>query len=138
MRKNSTKNNRINGEVMRALSSIIREVKDPRVGPLTSVVDVIVAPDLKTCKVYISILGGSDEAESTLDGLNSAKGFIRRELAHIVNLRNTPELTFIMDDSIAYGVDMSKKIEEVLAHDGISSDVVSDDEDEDCEDDDQY
>ena len=138
MRKNSTKNNRINGEVMRALSSIIREVKDPRVGPLTSVVDVIVAPDLKTCKVYISILGGSDEAKSTLDGLNSAKGFIRRELAHIVNLRNTPELTFIMDDSIAYGVDMSKKIEEVLAHDGISSDVVSDDEDEECEDDDQY
>ncbi|MCR5776024.1 MAG: 30S ribosome-binding factor RbfA [Lachnospiraceae bacterium] len=138
MRKNSTKNNRINGEVMRALSSIIREVKDPRVGPLTSVIDVIVAPDLKTCKVYISILGGPDEAKSTLDGLNSAKGFIRRELAHIVNLRNTPELTFIMDDSIAYGVDMSKKIEEVLAHDGISSDVVSDDEDEDIEDDDQY
>ena len=138
MRKNSTKNNRINGEVMRALSSIIREVKDPRVGPLTYVVDVIVAPDLKSCKVYISIRGGSDEAKSTLDGLNSAKGFIRRELAHIVNLRNTPELTFIMDDSIAYGVDMSKKIEEVLAHDGISSDVVSDDEDEDIEDDDQY
>ena len=136
MRKNSTKNNRINGEVMRALSSIIREVKDPRVGPLTSVVDVIVAPDLKTCKVYISILGSSDEAKSTLEGLNSAKGFIRRELARIVNLRNTPELTFIMDDSIAYGVDMSKKIEEVIAHDGHSSEIVGDDSDEGCEEDD--
>ncbi|MCR5527270.1 MAG: 30S ribosome-binding factor RbfA [Lachnospiraceae bacterium] len=117
MRKNSTKANRINGEVLRALSGIIREVKDPRVGPFTSVMEVIVAPDLKTCKIYISVLGGEQEREETLAGLNSAKGFIRRELAHIVNLRNTPELTFIMDDSIAYGVDMSKKIEDVIAKD---------------------
>ncbi|SFK51505.1 ribosome-binding factor A [Lachnospiraceae bacterium KH1T2] len=117
MRKNSTKANRINGEVLRALSGIIREVKDPRVGPFTSVMEVIVAPDLKTCKIYISVLGGEQEREETLAGLNSAKGFIRRELAHIVNLRNTPELTFIMDDSIAYGVDMSKKIEDVIARD---------------------
>lgn len=114
MRKNSTKNNRVNGEVMRALSVIIREVKDPRIGLLTSVTDVYVAPDLKTCRVYVSVLGDQEERERTLEGLNSAKGYIRRELAREVNLRNTPELKFFMDDSIEYGVDMSRKIDEVV------------------------
>ncbi|MCR4892521.1 MAG: 30S ribosome-binding factor RbfA [Lachnospiraceae bacterium] len=117
MRKNSTKNNRINGEVARALSQIIRDVKDPRVGLMTSVKEVVVAPDLKTCKVFISVLGNKKECEDTMAGLNSAKGFIRRELARIVNLRNTPELTFILDDSIAYGVDMSRRIDEVIKTD---------------------
>ena len=118
MRKNSTKNNRINGEVMRALSEIIREVKDPRVPFMTTVTRAIVAPDLKTCKVYISVMGDRDEA---LEGLNSARGFIRRELARIVNLRITPELTFFIDDSIEYGVSMSKRIDEVLKQDSLSS-----------------
>ncbi len=117
MRKNSAKNNRINGEVQRALSSIIREVKDPRVSPFTSVTDVFVAPDLKTCKVYISVLGDEKDREETKEGLDSAKGFVRRELARIVNLRNTPEIVFLMDGSIAYGVDMSKKIDDVMKHD---------------------
>lgn len=115
MKKNSTKSNRINAEVMRALSSIIRTVKDPRVDPMTSVTDVIVAPDLKTCKVYVSVL--SDDGEETIRGLTSAEGYIRRELAGTVNLRNTPELRFLLDRSISYGVDMSKKIEEVMAAD---------------------
>lgn len=117
MRKNSAKNNRVNGEVQKALSSIIREVKDPRVSSFASVMDVYVSPDLKTCKVYVTVLGGDKERDDTLKGLNYAKGFIRRELARIVNLRNTPELTFLMDGSIEYGVDMSKKIEEVMRHD---------------------
>ena len=117
MRKNSAKNNRVNGEVQKALSSIIREVKDPRVSSFASVMDVYVSPDLKTCKVYVTVLGGDKERDDPLKGLNSAKGFIRRELARIVNLRNTPELTFLMDGSIEYGVDMSKKIEEVMRHD---------------------
>lgn len=117
MRKNSTKNNRVNGEVMRALSKIIRDVKDPRIGIMTSITDVYVAPDLKTCRVYVSVLGDENEKDKTLEGLNSAKGFIRRELAHEINLRNTPELNFIMDDSIEYGVGMSKKIDEVIERD---------------------
>ncbi|MBQ7584551.1 MAG: 30S ribosome-binding factor RbfA [Lachnospiraceae bacterium] len=115
MKKNSTKNNRINSEVQRALSSIIRTVKDPRVAPFTSITDVSVAPDLKTCKVYVSVL--SDDGEETLRGLNSAEGYIRHELAREVNLRNTPELKFVLDDSISYGVDMSKRIDEVIAAD---------------------
>ncbi len=117
MKKNSTKNNRVNGEVMRSLSSIIREVKDPRVSPFTSVTSVTVSSDLKTCRVCLSVLGGEEDRERTKEGLESAKGFIRKELARIVNLRNTPELTFVMDGSIEYGVDMSKKIDEVIKKD---------------------
>lgn len=113
MRKNSIKNTRVNSEVQRELSNIIRgEIKDPRIHPLTSVVMVEVAPDLKTCKAYISVLGGEDARKSTLEGLNSAVGFIRRQLAKNLNLRNTPEIRFIMDQSIEYGAHMSKLIRE--------------------------
>ena len=114
MRKRSIKNTRVNTEVQRELSEIIRRgLKDPRVAPWTSVVAVEVAPDLKTCKAYISVLGNDEEKEETMKGLNSAVGYIRRELAHSINLRNTPEITFILDDSIEYGVNMSKKIDEL-------------------------
>ena len=117
MRKNSTKNRRVSEEVAHELSSIIRELKDPRIAPLTSVVEAVVAPDLKTCKAYISVYGDEQEKKDTMAGLRSAEGFIRRELAHTLNLRNTPELTFILDDSIAYGVAMSHRIDEVTAMD---------------------
>ena len=118
MRKNSIKNTRINGEVQRELANIIRGgIKDPRISPLTSVVAVEVAPDLKTCKAYISVLGDSEAQNATLAGLKSAEGYIRRELAHTVNLRNTPEIRFSLDQSIEYGVHMSKIIDEVTAKD---------------------
>ena len=114
MRKNSIKNIRINEEVMRELSNIIRgEIKDPRINPMTSVVAVEVAPDLKTAKAYISVLGDEESQKKTLAGLHSAEGYIRRALAKSINLRNTPEIRFILDQSIAYGVEMSKKIDEV-------------------------
>ena len=104
MRKNSVKNTRINGEVQRVLAEVIRgEIKDPRISPWTSVVSVEVAPDLKSCKVWISVLGNEEVQASTLAGLKSAEGFIRSRLAKVVNLRNTPEITFLMDQSIAYG-----------------------------------
>lgn len=114
MRKNSIKNTRINGEVMRELSNIIRgEIKDPRINPLTSVVSVEVAPDLKTCKAYISVLGDEKSQQDTIAGLKSAEGYIRRMLAQNINLRNTPEIRFILDQSIEYGVNMSKLIDDV-------------------------
>ncbi len=114
MRKNSIKNTRINEEVMRGLSNIIHgEIKDPRIHPMTSVVAAEVAPDLKTCKAYISVLGDEKAQADTLKGLKSAEGFLRTKLASHVNLRNTPEIQFIMDQSIEYGVTMSKKIDEV-------------------------
>ena len=114
MRKNSIKNTRINTEVQRELSQIIRsEIKDPRIHPLTSVVAVEVTPDLKYCKAYISVLGDEEAGKATIEGLRSAASFVRRELAHRVNLRNTPEIKFILDQSIEYGVNMSKLIDEV-------------------------
>lgn len=114
MRKNSIKNTRINGEVLRELSNIIRgEIKDPRIAPLTSVVSVEVAPDLKTCKAYISVLGDEEAQKNTLIGLRSAEGYIRTKLAKSINLRNTPEIRFILDQSIEYGVRMSKMISDV-------------------------
>ena len=115
MRKNSIKNTRINGEVQKVLSEIIRkEIKDPRINPMTSVVTVEVAPDLKTCKAYISVLGDEASQQSTMKGLKSAEGYIRRELARTLNLRNTPEIRFVLDQSIEYGVNMSKKINDVM------------------------
>ena len=115
MRKNSIKNTRINAEVQKELCSIIRELKDPRIGLMTSVTAVEVAPDLKTCKAYISVLGSEEAKTDTIKGLKSAEGFVRRQLAKNLNLRNTPELKFILDQSIEYGVSMSKKIADVTA-----------------------
>ena len=115
MRKNSIKNTRINLEVQRELSDIIRtEIKDPRVTrAMTSIVSVEVTPDLKYCKVYVSVLGNAEAAQAAIAGLKSAVGYIRRELAHRINLRNTPELLFVLDQSIEYGVHMSRLIDQV-------------------------
>ena len=101
-------------EVQRELSNIIRGgIKDPRVAPMTSVVAVEVAPDLKTCKAYVSVFGDETVANDTIKGLQSAEGYIRRELARNLNMRNTPEIKFVIDQSIAYGVAMSKMIDDV-------------------------
>ncbi|MCR4867302.1 MAG: 30S ribosome-binding factor RbfA [Lachnospiraceae bacterium] len=118
MRKNSIKNTRINGEVQKVLAEVIRgEIKDPRIPEFTSIVSVEVAPDLKNCKAYVSVLGNDEKAAEALEGLKSASGFIRNRLAKELNLRNTPDLHFYLDQSIAYGVDMSKKIDEVIRAD---------------------
>lgn len=144
MRKNSIKNTRINGEVQKELSTLIsREIKDPRINPMTSVVHVEVAPDLKTAKVYISVLGDDASKKSTLLGLKSAASFMRGQLAKTLNLRNTPELTFVIDNSIEYGVHMSKLIDEVnkkVVTDETGDDYYDDDEEdqEDEEDDEDH
>ena len=93
---------RINEEIQRELSNLIRTVKDPRVTGLISVTSVDTTTDLKFCKVYISVLDKSD-VNQVLKGLKSASGYLRRELGRTLNLRNTPELTFVRDDSIDYG-----------------------------------
>ncbi|MFV0364694.1 MAG: 30S ribosome-binding factor RbfA [Suipraeoptans sp.] len=113
MKKRSIKNIRVNSEVAQALTTIIRGVKDPRVSQWASVISAQVAPDLKTAKAYVSVLGDEKAKEDTIKGLHSASGYIRRELAKTLNLRNTPEIQFILDESIEYGVEMSKKIDEV-------------------------
>ncbi len=114
MRKNSVKNIRINSEVQREMSSIIREdLKDPRIHPMTSVMAVEVTPDLKFAKIFVSVLGDDQEKEKTMEGLKKSASFARHQLAKRMNLRNTPELTFVLDTSIEYGVTMSKKIDEL-------------------------
>ena len=119
MKKRSIKMTRINEEVLRELCNILRgEIKDPRISPMCSVVAVEVAPDLKSAKAYISVLGDEAAQKSTMEGLKSSAGFIRRKLAENVNLRNTPEMTFILDQSIEYGVRMSRMIDEVAGHSG--------------------
>ena len=124
MRKNSIKNTRVNTEVLRELSNIIRnEIKDPRIHPMTSVMAVEVAPDLKTCKAYISVLGNQEAQEETMVGLKSAESYVRRQLARNLNLRNTPEIRFILDQSIEYGVHMSKLIDEVAKKDASGTEI---------------
>ena len=115
MKKNSIKNTRLNGEVQKVLAELVRAgIKDPGIHPMTSVVSVEVAPDLKTCKAWVSVLGNEKEQADTLAGLNRAEGFIRSQIAYGMNLRHTPKITFIMDQSIEYGVRMSKLIDEVV------------------------
>lgn len=118
MRKNSIKHNRVSHEVKKELGQIIEmELKDPRIKPMTSVLDVDITTDLKSARVYVSVLGKKEEKASSIEGLQSAAPYIRGLLAKNLNLRNTPELEFILDESIEYGVNMSKYIDEVTSQD---------------------
>ena len=112
--KGNTRISRINDEILRELSQIIRtEVKDPRIGTMTSIIRVETTQDLKYCKVFVSVLGNDEEKDSVMKGLKNAGGSIRHLLAERLNLRYTPELTFKLDDSVEYAVRMSKLIDEV-------------------------
>lgn len=118
MQKRNIKQTRINNEVKKALSMIIEnDIHDVRISPFTSVMEAQVTQDLKYCKVIVTVLGNEEDKISTREGLESAKGFIRSRLAKTVNLRNTPELTFVMSDSIDYAIRMSDLIDEVIKND---------------------
>ncbi|MBQ3401141.1 MAG: 30S ribosome-binding factor RbfA [Lachnospiraceae bacterium] len=117
MKKNSVKNHRLNAQVQRDLSEIIRSLSDPGVSPMTTVTRVEITPDLKFGKVYISVIGSEEDLDETMAGIKRAAGYIRRELAHTANLRITPELTFVPDRSIAEGIRMAARIDAVLAED---------------------
>lgn len=108
---------RINDEMQKELSALLREIKDPRVsGTMVSITAAQVTPDMKYATVYFSVLGG--DPKETKKGLDSAKGFIRREIAARLNLRNTPEFNFVFDDSIRYGAHISKLLEDIKTTDG--------------------
>ena len=93
---------RINDEVQKELAQIVREIKDPRVsGKMICITAAQVTPDLKFAKVYYSVLGG--DKKEVAAGLRAAGGFIRRQIAQRLNLRITPEFTFVLDESIEYG-----------------------------------
>ena len=96
---------RINEEIQRELAALIPTVKDPRVSGMISVTAVETTPDLKFAKIYVSALDKGGE-EQVLRGLKSASGYLRRELGRRLNLRYTPELTFVRDDSIHKGANI--------------------------------
>ena len=124
---------RINEEIQREMSSLIRTVKDPRVADagMVSVTAVETTPDLKYAKIYISVLDKSASAQA-LKGLKSASGYLRRELGRALNLRNTPELTFVRDDSIDKGahiLDMLRDPEVVKPANPANAHIILDEED---------
>ena len=117
----SNRISRINEEVQREMSALLREVKDPRVSGLISITNVDVTPDLRFAKIFVSVLE-ADRVESTIKGLKSAAGYLRRELGARLNLRHTPQLQFVADDSIAYGAHIYDLISKL--------DIPEEDEDE--------
>ena len=124
---------RVNEEIQREMSSLIRTVKDPRVADagMVSVTAVETTPDLKYAKIYVSVLDKSASAQA-LKGLKSASGYLRRELGHALNLRNTPELSFVRDDSIDKGahiLDMLRNPEVVKPANPANAHIILDEED---------
>ena len=105
--------NKINEEVKRELSGIIRELKDTRIPMMTSVVAVRVTNDLSYAKVYVSVMGDEEVQKKALAGLKSAAGFVRREIGHRLQLRHTPEMVFELDHSIEQGAHINKIIHEI-------------------------
>jgi ribosome-binding factor A len=106
--------NRINEEAKKEISAIVRELKDPRVDSARcSVVAVEVTNDLRWCKVYISVLGDAEQQEAAIAGLKNAAGFVRRELAHRLSLRYTPEVLFQLDHSIEHGAEINRILHDI-------------------------
>ena len=99
---------RISEEIKKELSSIIRELKDPRIPMMTSVVNVNVTNDLRYAKAFISVMGTPEEKKEAIKGLTSAAGFIRREIGSRIKLRCVPEFTFAEDSSIEYGAHINE------------------------------
>ena len=124
---------RINEEIQREMSSLLRTVKDPRVADagMVSVTAVETTPDLKYAKIYVSVLDKSASAQA-LKGLKSATGYLRRELGRALSLRNTPELSFVRDDSIDKGahiLDMLRNPEVVKPANPANAHIILDEED---------
>lgn len=115
---NNRRINRISEEIKKVVSELIsREIKDPRVSPLTSITKVQVTNDLSYANIYVSILGDKEVKDSTIDGLKSAKGFIRKEIGNRIDLRHAPEPVFHLDESIEHSLYISKLIEKVNRED---------------------
>ncbi|HZH93591.1 MAG TPA: 30S ribosome-binding factor RbfA [Tissierellaceae bacterium] len=111
---NEKRINRISEEVKKVVSDLIQnEIKDPRISGMPSVNKVSVTKDLRFAKIYISVLGSEEDKESTIEGLQNAKGFVRKEIGNRINLRHVPEPIFLLDESIEQALYMSKLIEEV-------------------------
>lgn len=109
----SVREEKISTELKRELSVLLRDIKDPRIPLMTSVMKTEVTKDLKFAKIYVSVMGNSEEKKNALKGLKSASSFLRREISRRLNLRITPELNFVIDDSIEYGNHILEVIEKI-------------------------
>ena len=112
--KNNNRMTRINDEILKEVSQILRgEIKDPRISVMTSVVRVETTSDLKYCKIYVSVFGNEEQKDDVIKGLKNASSFVRKLLAQRLNLRNTPEIKFKLDESLEYSMRVSKLIDEI-------------------------
>ena len=104
---------RISEEIKKELSSIIRDLKDPRIPLMTSVVSVQVSNDLRYAKAFISIMGTEEEKKQTLKALKSASGYIRREIGSRIKIYCVPEFTFVEDTTIEYGAHINDLLNQI-------------------------
>lgn len=109
----SYKIGRITQDIKCELSSILRDLKDPRVSQMLSIVKVYVSNDMSHCKVYVSAIEGFEKTKESVSGLKSATGYIKREISHRLHLRKVPDIQFVADDSIEYGAQINKMLEEL-------------------------
>jgi ribosome-binding factor A len=115
---NKRRINRISEEIRKVISELLsRELKDPRISPLTSVTKVEVTNDLSYAYIYISVLGNDEDKANTINGLQSAKGYIKREIGNRIDLRLIPELVFRLDESIEQSIYISQLIDKVSRED---------------------
>ncbi len=126
----SFKIDRMQEDILRELTAILRELKDPRITPDLTIVRAELAGDMGHCKVYVSSLSGLNHAKEACRVLTSASGFIRRELFHRLKLRKSPEMHFVADDSIAYAADISEKLSNLGLTEGNAPVVPAEDETE--------
>ena len=120
---------RVNEDIKRELSAIFRNIKDPRVSSLITVLRVDVTNDLSYATVYVSTVEGEDKTAESVKGLKSAKGYIRHELGSALKLRHVPELRFVADNSIAYSAEINKILKGLnISHDDDSEPEESDEE----------
>ncbi|MBR5311565.1 MAG: 30S ribosome-binding factor RbfA [Clostridia bacterium] len=122
--------NRINDAMTAECAQIVREIKDPRVsGVMITVMNSDVSADLKFAKIYYSVLGECDEKDLA-KGLKSAVPFVRSQLAQRLNLRITPELTFVRDEGVKHGAEISKLLREIAKDAADSAEPEDEDDDE--------
>ena len=107
------KYNRLAEDIKREITAVLRELKDPRIDPMLTVVRVELSGDMSHCKVFVSSLSGIEKAAESVKGLTSGESFIRRELFKRLEMRKSPELHFIADDSIAHSAEINRKLKEL-------------------------
>ena len=107
------KNSRMAEDIKREMTAILRELKDPRIDKMLTIVRADLSGDMSNCKIYVSSFSGMETTRESVKGLKSAEGFIRRELFYRLKMRKSPELTFVADDSIARSAEISKKLNEL-------------------------